>query len=95
MNFFASSSAIVMYAKGTCPYCIRAEDLLRSKGITDIEKIRIDLEPHRRAEMIERTGRSTVPQIYIGDKHIGGCDDLHALDSRGELDRLLAETALG
>jgi glutaredoxin 3 len=95
MNFFASPSAIVMYAKGTCPYCIRADALLRSKGITDFKKIRIDLEPHRRAEMIERTGRSTVPQIYIGDKHIGGCDDLHALDSRGELDRLLAETALG
>lgn len=95
MNHTASHADIVMYAKGTCPYCLRAEELLRSKGISDIEKIRIDLEPHRREEMIQRTGRSTVPQIYIDGQHIGGCDDLHALDERGALDHLLAEKAHG
>ena len=81
---------VVMYATGMCPYCLRAEQLLRAKGVQDIEKIRIDLEPHRRTEMMSRTGRRTVPQIYIGERHVGGCDDLVALNAAGELDPLLA-----
>jgi glutaredoxin 3 len=79
-----------MYATAGCPYCIRAEQLLRSKGVQEIEKIRVDLDPARRSEMISRTGQRTVPQIYIGDTHVGGCDDLVALNSVGELDPLLA-----
>ncbi|HTY98704.1 MAG TPA: glutaredoxin 3 [Rhodocyclaceae bacterium] len=81
---------VVMYSTAVCPYCIRAEQLLQRKGVTAIEKIRIDLEPERQQEMIERTGRRTVPQIFIGDTHVGGCDDLHELDRRGGLDPLLA-----
>jgi glutaredoxin 3 len=81
---------IQMYATGWCPYCLRAEALLRSKGVADIEKIRIDLEPERREEMMQRTGRRTVPQIYIGETHVGGCDELHALDREGKLAPLLA-----
>ena len=81
---------VVMYATGMCPYCLRAEQLLRAKGVQEIEKIRIDLEPDRRAEMMSRTGRRTVPQIYIGDRHVGGCDDLVALNASGALDPLLA-----
>ena len=81
---------VVMYATAVCPYCIRAEQLLRSKGVKEIEKIRIDLDPVRRAEMMSRTGRRTVPQIYIGDTHVGGCDDLVALNAAGKLDTLLA-----
>jgi glutaredoxin 3 len=81
---------IIMYATGWCPYCLRAEALLRAKGVADIDKIRIDLEPARRSEMIEKTGRRTVPQIYIGDTLVGGCDELHALDRAGKLDPMLA-----
>ena len=81
---------VVMYSTAVCPYCIRAEQLLQRKGVTAIEKIRIDLEPERRDEMVRRTGRKTVPQIFIGDTHVGGCDDLHELDRRGGLDPLLA-----
>ena len=80
---------IVMYATGFCPFCIRAEQLLRAKGVTEIAKIRVDLEPQRRAEMVEKTGRRTVPQIYIGETHVGGYDDLAALDRAGKLDPLL------
>jgi len=79
-----------MYATGVCPYCARAEMLLKSKGVADIEKIRVDLDPQRRDEMMRKTGRRTVPQIYIGDTHVGGCDDLAALDRAGKLDPLLA-----
>ncbi len=79
-----------MYATGMCPYCMRAEMLLKSKGVADIEKIRVDLDPPRREEMMQRTGRRTVPQIYIGDTHVGGFDDLDALDRAGKLDPLLA-----
>ena len=79
-----------MYSTGVCPYCVRAEQLLRAKGVRDIEKVRVDLDPVRRAEMMERTGRRTVPQIYIGAKHVGGCDDLYALNEAGELDALLS-----
>lgn len=81
---------ILMYATGVCPYCVMAEKLLRSKGVADIEKVRVDLDPARREEMMTRTGRRTVPQIYIGDRHVGGFDDLAALDKAGGLDPLLA-----
>lgn len=80
---------ISMYSTGTCPYCQRAETLLKSKGVTEIEKFRVDLEPALRDEMMQRTGRRTVPQIYIGEVHVGGFDDLAALDRVGELDPLL------
>ncbi len=81
---------VMMYATGVCPYCQMAERLLRSKGVADIEKIRVDLDPARREEMMERTGRRTVPQIYVGERHIGGYDELAALDHAGGLDPLLA-----
>jgi len=81
---------VTIYSKQTCPYCVRAKQLLESKG-AGYEEIRIDLQPQRREEMIERAaGRGTVPQIFIGDKHVGGCDDLYALEAAGELDGLLA-----
>lgn len=81
---------ITMYCTETCRYCVMAERLLENKGVLDINKIRVDLEPERRVEMEERTGRKTVPQIYIGDLHVGGFDDLSALDRTGRLDELLA-----
>ena len=81
---------VLMYSTGVCPYCVMAERLLRSKGVADIEKVRVDLDPARREEMMSRTGRRTVPQIYIGDRHVGGYDDLAALDRAGGLDPLLA-----
>jgi glutaredoxin 3 len=84
--------AITMYTTAVCPYCIRAERLLHAKGVAGIDKIRVDLDPTLRIAMMERTGRRTVPQIYIGATHVGGYDDLVALDRRGELDRLLAGT---
>ena len=80
---------VVMYSTGVCPYCTLAERLLKAKGIDEIEKIRIDLDPVQRAEMMEKTGRRTVPQIYIGQTHVGGFDDLSALDREGKLDPLL------
>src|SRR3974390_2826151 len=82
-------SKVTMYATATCPYCIRAEKLLKSKGV-EVDKIRVDLEPGRRAEMAARTGRYTVPQIYVGERHVGGCDDLEALERAGGLDPLLS-----
>lgn len=81
---------IVMYTSAVCPYCINAERLLASKGVTEITKIRVDLQPEKREEMIAQTGRRTVPQIFINDRHIGGFDDLRALDLAGGLDPLLA-----
>ena len=81
---------IVMYSTGTCPYCIMAERLLRSRGVTEIEKIRVDLDSARRTEMMERTGCRTVPQIYIGDTHVGGYDNLAQIDRTDELAKLLA-----
>jgi glutaredoxin 3 len=78
-----------MYASGFCPYCIMAERLLHGKGVSDIEKIRVDLEPQARVEMMQKTGRRTVPQIYIGDQHVGGYDDLAELARKGELDMML------
>jgi len=79
-----------MYATATCPYCLRAKQLLAHKGVTAIEEIRVDLEPAQRRAMMALTGRHTVPQIFIGDTHVGGCDDLMALEARGGLDALLA-----
>ena len=81
---------VVMYATGVCPFCLMAERLLKSKGVADIEKIRVDLEPQRRQEMMQRTGRRTVPQIYVGERHVGGYDDVAALERAGGLDPLLA-----
>ena len=80
---------IRIYATAVCPYCVRAEQLLTRKGIDNIEKVRIDLDPARRDEMMTLTGRRTVPQIFIGDYHVGGCDDLYELDRSGKLDALL------
>jgi glutaredoxin 3 len=82
--------AVKMYSTAVCPYCQMAERLLTSKGVTAIEKIRIDLDPAKRDEMMEKTGRRTVPQIYIGETHVGGFDDLSALDKAGGLAPLLA-----
>lgn len=81
---------VVMYSTAVCPFCLMAERLLRAKGVAEIEKIRIDLDPGRRDEMMQRTGRRTVPQIYVGERHVGGYDDLAALDRAGGLDPLLA-----
>ena len=82
---------VIMYSTGVCPFCLMAERLLKAKGVASIEKIRVDLEPQRRTEMMERTGRRTVPQIYVNDRHVGGYDDLAALDRAGGLDPLLAQ----
>jgi glutaredoxin 3 len=81
---------VTMYSTGVCPYCIQAERLLKSKGVDAIEKIRVDLQPEARDAMIAKTGRRTVPQIYIGETHVGGFDDLSALDRAGALEKLLA-----
>jgi glutaredoxin 3 len=79
---------VLMYLTASCPFCQSAERLLAQKGVM-IEKIRVDLEPARRAEMMQRSGRRTVPQIWIGERHVGGCDDLYALEREGRLDPLL------
>jgi glutaredoxin 3 len=80
---------VLMYSTGVCPFCVMAERLLAAKGVKDLEKVRVDLAPDRRTEMMERTGRRTVPQIYIGETHVGGYDELAALDRAGKLDPLL------
>ncbi len=85
-----SHAKVVMYTTAVCPYCIRAKQLLAARGVTEIEEIRIDTNPEQAAVMMEKTGRRTVPQIYIGETHVGGCDDLHALDAQGGLAPLLA-----
>ena len=82
---------VTMYCTEVCPYCVRAEQLLKARGVAHIEKIRVDLQPELRAAMTEKTGRRTVPQIYIGERHVGGYDDLAALDRSGELGRLLSD----
>jgi len=79
-----------MYSTAVCPFCLRAEMLLNSKGVTEIEKIRVDLDSLQREEMMNKTGRRTVPQIYIGDTHVGGFEELAALEHAGKLDSLLA-----
>ncbi len=85
------SVRVVMYRTATCPYCQRAEALLRQRGVSAIEELRVDQVPGLRDEMIARTGRRTVPQIFIGERHVGGCDDLHDLDRAGELAGLLQD----
>ncbi len=80
---------VKMYTTAVCPYCIRAKQILKSKGVDAIEEIRVDMQPDERVKMMEITGRRTVPQIFIGDTHVGGCDDLIALDGRGGLVPLL------
>lgn len=82
--------AVKMYTTAVCPYCVRAKQLLKSRGVEQIEEIRIDVDPQAREHMMEITGRRTVPQIFIGDAHVGGSDDIHELDRRGRLDPLLA-----
>ena len=81
---------VLMYSTAVCPYCVRAEQLLRARGVDEIEKVRVDLDPERRTEMMEKTARRTVPQIFIGETHVGGCDDLIALDQAGKLIPLLS-----
>ncbi|MEO8020701.1 glutaredoxin 3 [Polaromonas sp.] len=83
-------SPVKMYLTASCPYCIQAKQLLKQRGVTEIEEIRVDMQPAERQKMMEITGRRTVPQIFIGDTHVGGCDDLMALDGRGGLLPLLA-----
>ena len=80
-----------MYCTASCPYCQAADRLLERKGVREIERVRVDLEPTRRAEMVQKSGRRTVPQIWIGGRHVGGCDELHDLEHSGELDQLLAK----
>ena len=80
---------VKMYTTAVCPYCIRAKQILKSKGVDQIEEIRVDMQPEERMKMMEITGRRTVPQIFIGDTHVGGCDELMALDQRGGLQAML------
>ncbi|MGE5470352.1 MAG: glutaredoxin 3 [Bacteroidota bacterium] len=87
------SARVLMYTTAVCPYCVRAKRLLTERGVTAIEEVRVDLDPQRRDEMMQRTNRRTVPQIYIGETHVGGCDDLYALDAAGQLKALLAGAA--
>jgi len=87
------SAPVLMYTTAVCPYCIRAKQLLQARGVAEITEVRVDLDPERRDEMMQRTGRRTVPQIYIGDTHVGGCDDLVALDAAGGLKPLLEPAA--
>ncbi len=83
---------VKMYTTAVCPYCVRAKQLLKSRGVEHIEEVRVDLDPAERERMMSITGRRTVPQIFIGDTHVGGCDDLMALDGRGGLVPLLHST---
>lgn len=82
-------TAVKMFTTLVCPYCVRAKALLKQRGVEQIEEIRVDLDPEQRDHMVNLTGRRTVPQIFIGDTHVGGCDDLVALDQRGGLQPLL------
>lgn len=84
---------VKMYTTQVCPYCLRAKALLKQRGVEAIEEVRVDLQPAERDEMVRLTGRRTVPQIFVGDTHVGGCDELIALDQRGGLLPLLAGTA--
>ncbi|MDL5032811.1 glutaredoxin 3 [Pelomonas sp. APW6] len=86
-------SLVKMYTTQVCPYCVRAKTLLKQRGVEQIEEIRVDLDPAQREAMMTLTGRRTVPQIFIGDTHVGGCDDLMALDQRGGLMPLLQQSA--
>ena len=80
---------VKMYTTAVCPYCIRAKQILKATGVAEIDEVRVDMQPEERMKMMEITGRRTVPQIFIGDTHVGGCDDLVALDGRGGLVPLL------
>ena len=82
---------VLIFSTASCPYCQAADRLLARKGVSDIERVRVDLEPGRRAEMRQKSGRSTVPQIWIDGRHVGGSDELHELDDSGQLDKLLAK----
>jgi len=82
---------VLMYCTAACPFCQAADRLLQKKGVQDVERVRVDLEPARRAEMQQKSGRRTVPQIWIGGRHVGGCDELHEMEDSGELDQLLAK----
>lgn len=84
---------VLMYTTAICPFCIRAKQLLKARGVETIEEVRVDLDPERREEMMQKTARRTVPQIFIGSTHVGGCDDLVALDAAGKLLPLLAGEA--
>jgi glutaredoxin 3 len=86
-----SMAHVLIYCTAACPYCQAAERLLEGKGVGDIERVRVDLEPARRAEMQQKSGRTTVPQIWIDGRHIGGSDELHELEDSGKLDQLLAK----
>lgn len=81
---------VLMYCTASCPYCRSAERLLEKKGAQDVEKVRVDMDPARREEMMQRSGRRTVPQIWIGERHVGGCDELYELEAEGTLDAMLA-----
>ena len=83
------SARVLMYTTAVCPYCVRAKQLLKARGVSEIEEVRVDLDPERRDEMMQKTQRRTVPQIFIGETHVGGCDDLYALDASGQLKPLL------
>lgn len=85
--------AVKMYTTAVCPYCVRAKQILKARGVAEIEEIRVDVDPAQRAHMMEITGRRTVPQIFIGETHVGGCDDLMALDSQGGLLPLLSQSS--
>lgn len=85
--------SVLMYTTAVCPYCVRAKQLLTARGVTSIDEVRVDLDPERRDEMMQKTQRRTVPQIYIGETHVGGCDDLYALDAAGKLMPLLESLA--
>ena len=89
----SQQSPVTMYTTEVCPYCLRAKALLKARGVTAIDEVRVDRDPAARIAMVERTGRRTVPQIFIGDAHIGGCDDLIELDQRGGLLPLLQPQA--
>ena len=88
----APAARVLMYCTASCPFCQAADRLLAAKGRRDVERVRVDLEPDRRAEMVRKSGQRTVPQIWIGERHIGGSDELHALERSGELDRLLGKS---
>jgi glutaredoxin 3 len=87
------SAPVLMYTTAVCPFCVRAKQLLKARGVELIEEVRVDLDPERRDEMMLKTQRRTVPQIFIGTTHVGGCDDLYALDSAGKLLPLLENQA--
>ncbi|UCH50032.1 MAG: glutaredoxin 3 [Betaproteobacteria bacterium] len=87
----STTPEVVMYCTAMCPFCLMADRLLASKGVATLNKIRVDMDPERRGEMIERSGRTTVPQIFVGEIHVGGYDELSSLERAGKLDALLID----